>query len=389
MITKNIDLDIIDDEGQESAVEIIMGNVERAVLVGTISITSKDQIEKLVLKIERFMQDLSDDNTETSKFTLKRINESLKVILPILKSDDIDHMSLEVIENYLTNLEKISKIAVSKKSVQEVESLFTGLSLDELKQNLENTKVSIWTYASAINGIIETTSNKVTLINYSNASDILRMVTSVKMPNKLLAKDEENIKENDLTWDLDLKISNKDDSKSIYSLWLLLEAFKSIDGLEFEIEELSKGSIFAKIKVWFKSEEAKKEAEELLESTKKFAKGKLENDYYENEKNKSEAEKVQVEKEKLQSEMDLANSDEEKKRRLLELEALEIENENKKLQNERLKVQVFLEKRQALAELLSDGIINNQEYKLMINQVLQIHKKEDDSIEIGMLKEKE
>ncbi|MDF0717297.1 hypothetical protein PY092_14125 [Muricauda sp. 334s03] len=389
MITKNIDLDIIDDEGQESAVEIIMGNVERAVLVGTISITSKDQIEKLVLKIERFMQDLSDDNTETSKFTLKRINESLKVILPILKSDDIDHMSLEVIENYLTNLEKISKIAVSKNSVQEVESLFTGLSLDELKQNLENTKVSIWTYASAINGIIETTSNKVTLINYSNASDILRMVTSVKMPNKLLAKDEENIKENDLTWDLDLKISNKDDSKSIYSLWLLLEAFKSIDGLEFEIEELSKGSIFAKIKVWFKSEEAKKEAEELLESTKKFAKGKLENDYYENEKNKSEAEKVQVEKEKLQSEMDLANSDEEKKRRLLELEALEIENENKKLQNERLKVQVFLEKRQALAELLSDGIINNQEYKLMINQVLQIHKKEDDSIEIGMLKEKE
>ena len=389
MITKNIDLDIIDDEGQESAVEIIMGNVERAVLVGAISITSKDQIEKLVLKIERFMQDLSDDNTETSKFTLKRINESLKVILPILKSDDINHMSLEVIENYLTNLEKISKIAVSKKSVQEVESLFTGLSLDELKQNLENTKVSIWTYASAINGIIETTSNKVTLINYSNASDILRMVTSVKMPNKLLAKDEENIKENDLTWDLELKISNKDDSKSIYSLWLLLEAFKSIDGLEFEIEELSKGSIFAKIKVWFKSEEAKKEAEELLESTKKFAKGKLENDYYENEKNKSEAEKVQVEKEKLQSEMDLANSDEEKKRRLLELEALEIENENKKLQNERLKVQVFLEKRQALAELLSDGIINNQEYKLMINQVLQIHKKEDDSIEIGMLKEKE
>ena len=104
MITKNIDLDIIDDEGQESAVEIIMGNVERAVLVGTISVTSKDQIEKLVLKIERFMQDLSDDDTETSKFTLKKINESLKVILPILKSDDINHMSLEIIENYLNNL---------------------------------------------------------------------------------------------------------------------------------------------------------------------------------------------------------------------------------------------------------------------------------------------
>lgn len=389
MITKNIDLDIIDEEGQESAVEIIMGNVERAVLVGTISITSKDYIEKLVLKIERFMQDLSDDNTETSKFTLKKINESLKVILPILKSDDINHMSLEVIEKYLNNLEKISKIAISKKSVEEVKSLFIGLSLEELKQNLENNKVSILTYTSAINGIIETTSNKVTLINYGNASDILRMVTSVKMPNKLFDENVVDNKKDELTWDIDLKISNKDDSKSIYSLWLLLEALKSIDGLEFEIEELSKGSIFAKIKVWFKSEEAKEEAEELLESTKKFAKGKLENDYYENEKNKSEAEKVQVEKEKLQSEMDLANSDEEKKRRLLEIEALEIENENKKLQNERLKVQVFLEKRQALAELLSDGIINNQEYKLMINQVLEIHKKEDDSIEIGMLKEKE
>ncbi|MDN3494282.1 hypothetical protein [Winogradskyella bathintestinalis] len=389
MITKNIDLDIIDDEGQESAVEVIMGNVERAVLVGTISITSKDQIEKLVLKIERFMQDLSDDNTETSKFTLKRINESLKVILPILKSDDINQMSLEVIDNYLTNLEKISKIAISKKSIKEVESLFTGLSLDELKRNLENTKVSIWTYANALNGMIESTSNKVTLINYGNASDILRMVTSVKKPNKLIDLYIKNDKKDDLTWDVDLKISNKDDSKSIYSLWLLLEAFKSIDGLEFEIEELSKGSIFAKIKVWFKSEEAKKEAEDLLESTKKFAKGKLENEYYENEKNKSEAEKVQIEKEKLQNEVDLANSDEEKKRRSLELEALEIENENKKLQNERLKVQVFLEKRQALAELLSDGIINNQEYELMINQVLQIHKKDDDSIEIGLLKEKE
>lgn len=389
MIIKNIDLDIIDDEGQESAVEIIMGNVERAVLVGTISITSKDQIEKLVLKIERFMQDLSDDDTETSKFTLKKINESLKVVLPILKSDDINQMSLEIIENYLNNLEKISKIAISKKSIKEVESLFTGLSLDELKKNLEHTKVSIWTYASAINGIIESTSNKVTLINYGNASDILRMVTSSKMPNKLFDVYAKNEKKDDLTWDVDLKISNKDDSKSIYSLWLLLEAFKSIDGLEFEIEELSKGSIFAKIKVWFKSEEAKKEAEELLESTKKFAKGKLENEYYENEKNKSEAEKVQIEKEKLQNEVDIAKSDEEKKRRLLELEALEIENENKKLLNERLKVQVFLEKRQALAELLSDGIINNQEYQLMINQVLQIHKKDDDSIEIGLLKEKE
>ncbi|MEH6679809.1 MAG: hypothetical protein V7724_04635 [Sediminicola sp.] len=388
MITKNIDLDIIDDEGQESAVEIIMGTVERGVLVGTISIKSKDQIEKLVLKIERFMQDLSDDNSETSKFTLKRINESLKVILPILKSDDINHMSLEVIENYLTNLEQISKIAIAKTLIQEVESLFTGLSIDELKQNLENTKVSIWTYASAIKGMIETTSNKVTLINYGNASDILRMVTSVKTPNKLSAENEENDKKTELIWDIDLKISNKDDSKSIYSLWLLLEAFKSIDGLEFEIEELSKGSIFAKIKVWFKSEDAKKEADELLESTKKFAKGKLENDYYENVKNKNEAEKVQVEKEKLQNEIDFANSEDEKKRRLLEIEALEIEIENKKLQNERLKVQVFLEKRQALAELLSDGIINNQEYILMINRVLQIHKKEDDSIEIGMLKEK-
>lgn len=389
MITKNIDLDIIDDEGQESAVEIIMGNVERALLVGTISITSKEQLEKLVLKIERFMQDLSDDNTETSKFTLKKINESLKVILPILKSGDINPMSLEVIENYLTNLEKISKIAISKNSIKEVESLFTGLSLDELKQNLENTKVSIGTYASAINGMIESVSNKVTLINYGNASNILRMVTNVKTPNKPLDLFAENDKKDELTWDIDLKISNKDDSKSIYSLWLLLEAFKSIDGLEFEIEELSKGSIFAKIKVWFKSEEAKKEAEELLESTKKFAKGKLENDYYENEKNKSEAEKVQIEKEKLQNEMELANSAQEKKRRLLEIEALEIENENKKLQNERLKVQVFLEKRQALAELLSDGIINNQEYELMVNQVLQIHKKDDDSIEIGLLKEKE
>lgn len=384
MITNNIDLDVIEDDGKESAVELIMACVEKGVITGVVSVQSQENIEKLVLKIERFMQDLSDEETEISSFTLNKINESLKIILPILKSEEINRFNAGIIENYLTKLEKVSRTALSKNSIEDVKTLFKGLSIEELKENLKNQPISIKTYARVINRIVQTASDKVTLINYNNASAILAKVNDVNFGIHLV---DFNKKDIETAWNIDLEISNKDDSKSIYSLWVLLEALKSIDGLEFEIEELSKGSIFAKIKVWFKSDEAKKEAEELLESTKKLAKGKLEKDYYENEKNKSESEKIEIEKKKLQNEIEITNSEDEKKRRLLEVEALEIENENKKLQNERLKLQLFLEKRQALSELLSDGIINSDEYKLAINDALQIHKKNDDTIEIGVLKE--
>lgn len=388
-MSKLIDLDILDKEESVSAVEVIMTGVERGYMAGNFAEELKERIEKIVLNIERLMQDLSDVDTEISRYTLSKINESLKIVFPIIQSDNIDQHSLKIIEEYLQNIKDVSKKAVKKKSINEVKELFKGFSVEELKEKLKNKpNVTILGYMGVVKGIIEIATHHDSVSKLENAVSLFANLPVILSDTNFSEIDNENINEKtELTWDIELIISNNDDSKSIYSLWILLESLKSINGVEIKITDISKGSLITKIKVWFKSDEAKREAEELINSTKKLAKGKLEKDYYENEKNRSETEKIKAEKEKIEKEIELANSKEEKRKKELEIEALEIENENKRLQNERLKLQIFMEKRQALAELLSTEVINSDEYKLMINNELQIHKKENDTIEVGVLKE--
>ncbi len=389
-MNKQIDLDILDKEESVSVTEVIMTGFERVLISGTIESELKDDVEKIVLKIERMMQDLSEENTEISKFTLSRINESLKIILPIIQSEEIDHISLGIIIPYLKNIQDVSQIAIGKSSIEVVEELFKGFSIELLKDKLNNkAEVSIVSYAGMLKGIMKYATHQTNVLKFGDVASLFSsMPVSFSLTDVIKAENDINHLQKETSWDIELIISNKDDTKSIYSLWVFLESLKSINDLEIEIVDISKGSIKTKIKVWFKSEEARKEAEELINSTKKLAKGKLEKDFYENEKNKSESEKTIAEKDKIVQEIEVANSKEEKRKKELELEAMEIENENKRLQNERLKLQIFMEKRKALAELLATEVISSDDYKLIIDRELQIHKKIDETIEIGLLSEK-
>ena len=92
--------------------------------------------------------------------------------------------------------------------------------------------------------------------------------------------------------EIELYLSDTKDSKSLQTLSIFIECLNSIEGTDVTIVEIRKGSIISQLKLFFQSPDAKKQAIELLESTKKFAIGKLEKEYSESEKLKKETEKI-------------------------------------------------------------------------------------------------
>ncbi|MEM9390080.1 MAG: hypothetical protein AAGA02_06375 [Bacteroidota bacterium] len=146
---------------------------------------------------------------------------------------------------------------------------------------------------------------------------------------------------------------------------MFLACFNQIDGLKVEIESIKKGSIKAKLKGYFESDEAKKDGEKILGGVRKLAESKLEKEYTEMQKVQAEKKKTEVETEKLKRESELRSK---------ELEAFEMLEKKQELENKLLELkvrreelQLFQEQVKTLEDLLAKEIISAEHFKMLIN----------------------
>lgn len=376
-----IDLEILEQEGGNSF-DIIMSHVEIVSLSEDIG-DLKEKIERSILSIERKMQDLSDIDTIEAKTIVKKTFEILKFISPILKENSSNH-SLEQISTYLITLDSLVRNSIDK-TLDEINLIFWQLSPENLKQRFSShgLVIPINTYTGVIYGAFNAALGTLSAGRLLATGSSLREFQGEGFWNIEMTSELKDSNLEPEVWDMEIEINDtKNQHKALYTIWLFVESLNKINGVNVEIEEIRKGSIFSKLKIYFSSPEAKKEAQELLESTKKAAKGKLEKDFQHNEKTKAEAEKFESEKNKIDNEIKQQNSEEAKRKRELEIQAMEIENERMRLENEKLKLQVFLEKKKALSELLAEELISHEEFKLKLNQMMYISKK-DDQIEVS------
>ncbi|MFP9113681.1 hypothetical protein ACLI1A_07045 [Flavobacterium sp. RHBU_3] len=156
------------------------------------------------------------------------------------------------------------------------------------------------------------------------------------------------------------------------SLYYILSAFKRIDGLTFEIEDLSKGSIISKLKLWLKDEKTKEQTIDLLK------KGKDATIAYYIDSKLSNLEKERKEIEKLQEEVEILKRDKTQKltneqyqlKTSYELEKARLENEASRLSN----LKASLEIADMAAELMKKGILCSKDVEMYINDNLYFRK---------------
>jgi len=377
-----IDLSILDKEkDQEYTFETIMSSVEFiSIHLGGIDI-QKEKIEKLVMQIERKVQDLNDSDNDNSIIIASKSVEALNILIPVLK-EDVSNNELEQVVMFLTTLTNLIDAAIGK-SKKEILLLFKYLSTKLIKMQLElNNKKKKQTpytiYFNVLKNAIEL-SNKYFEISpkyFIHDPDI------ALIKRKLIQKSEAI----DTEWILEVKIVNKNDSKSIYLLWLLLESLNKINGVKTELEEIKKGSIWAKIKVVFGTNEANINATEFLNDTREIVKGRLAKNYKEKKEIEIETEKIELKKLLLTQMIEKNQATDIKRRKELELLEYELEIEKKRLENEKLSLEVFMKKKNALSELLAEEIITTEEFELLLNNQQYLLKKGVDIITGGTIK---
>ncbi|MFA0960510.1 hypothetical protein AB9P05_01760 [Roseivirga sp. BDSF3-8] len=180
---------------------------------------------------------------------------------------------------------------------------------------------------------------------------------------------------------IDLSISNRQEHKALHTIWFLIESLNQIEGCKVTIEDIRKGSIKATLKLLLENEQAREEAKRLLDNTKKLAEGKMTKEYEEAKKAEAEKEKIKVETEIKKKELEDSISEETDLKRKLELELLyqqieekRLANEKSKIENKRSELQLFQEKKKALQELLAEEFISHDQFNMMLNGLDFINK---------------
>lgn len=173
-------------------------------------------------------------------------------------------------------------------------------------------------------------------------------------------------------WNVDFYFK-KTDHKALYLTYLFVEYLQLFcDDREAYLQEISNGSIFSKVTAYFRSEKAEDDAKEGLEELKKYAKGKLSKEYHEAKKLEQEVEHARLEKELKEEE--IKNLESEREQKNLERENIRLQNQKLELENESKKIQNFKDKISLMKELISDSIITQDEFKIMIKGELYLKK---------------
>lgn len=344
MNSKHINLKILDGQ-EEGVLEKIIRYIELARLKRAISEKARVDLESLIINIDKHIQDLNEINQKSSREIIEKIIALLKSLSSALDNSDFLKQELIFLHHFLNELN------IALNSIEEIGVSNFYLILSKMSLELA--------FMPKI------------VINESH-------VTSLKNERlKIIEQNKRKLKIKSSPLEMEVFLSHKKDSVSLQTLAILIETLNSIEGTNVMIEELLKGSIISRLKIYFKSPDAKKQATELLESTKKFAIGKLEKEYIESEKLKKETEKIEVEKQQIVDAMSFENSADNIEKRSLEIEAIKLDNERKKLENQKLELDIFAQKTLILKQLLVEQLLSQEEFQILINKQLFIAKVED------------
>lgn len=346
-----IDLDLV-DENDENPFEQIAVYAERALLQGEITKETQESIMNLTLSTERQLQDLAEDQDEKKHVLLIGAMKYAKTISLLTEAEHSKPLISAVHQGMTSLFSVITNNDYS--SATEIDKAFGLLSPIEYLKKKSKSKVHIKELAQAVTicstsfGILHAGSTIIPAV----ALGLDRMV---------------NVE----SWDvrLNFKTPSSENHVPLDFIYQFIEILNKIDGVKVILEDIKVGSIKAKLKVLFEQAKSKDEVKELLESSRKFAKAKLEKDYEESEKIKTEKEKIQVEKEILKEQLKQNTSIESDYKRALEIQSLEQDLETKKLQNLKTKMELLKDSRELFSELLAEGYVSQAEFEMFIKGI--------------------
>lgn len=351
-----IDLDLL-DEGEENPFERIMSALERVKLnYCNVSITTN--FEKQVLGLERRLQDLHENNDARSFEIYKRSTAILKAYSAVIENDNTFD-SINVVKSSIDSLNKV--LASNRGDIHEISKELDSLSPTQFLKSQDIKKVSVDQLKKATEYTVQA-HRILSGFYFSPATE----------------------KKNEEVWDIDLNFETdeKDKHKPLQFIYLLIELFNNIEDVEIILEDIRIGSIKARLKMYFKSEKGKNDVKEILESSRKFAKGKLEKEFENAEKVKAEREKIDIEKQILKHEFEESKSVDAAYEKLLNLQNREEDLRKKKLENTKLELELLKQSTDLYAEMLASGYISQTNFEMLIKG-LPFLKLEDGRMEIG------
>ncbi|UTW62850.1 hypothetical protein KFE98_01445 [bacterium SCSIO 12741] len=323
-----IDLETLEIGDGRNPFNEIMAKVERLSLEGSLK-GNKEEIEKTILFIERKYQDFSEKDASKSKVIYQAISASLT----IFEKDGSQ------IKNSLNE------------DIKSIKNLVLNLSSKE-HINLSSLLLS-------------------NHLNYNNVDKKTFTTEALKIAyHKVLSSIEEPENET-LEWifELNFDVDINERHKPLEFIHLFIESLNTIEGVRITLEDIKIGSIKVKLKAVFDDVSSKDEVKEILNSTVKAAKDKLEKDFNESEKFRTEATKNQVDTNIRKEELLEKQSPEYKKIKQYEQESLKLDVERKYIENQERKLDYFIKRKNLLRELISEGLIDQKDFEMLINGI--------------------
>ncbi len=347
-----IDVNLIDESG-ENPFEELMKIVEKASLEGKIG-EEKSFIEKKILYLERQMQDLSDSESEVHKIimdsTLKLMSEYTRIC---------------------SNNEEYSKkgFAIAFKSIDKVSHILT--SLDDNNEEETFDKISSLSVKKFLVEKDKKSTSWQEMIHIANINLVNHGIIYNEPVNTIPSYQLSGAKKNIPEWSIELNFNTKrnDHHKPLEFIHQFIEILNQIDGVTAVLEDIKIGSIKAKLKVIFDEIKSKDDVKELLESSRKFAKAKLEKEFEENENLKALTEKIDIERELLKEELKDKTSIESSYLRSLKIQEAEADLKRKQLENKMLNLKLIKESSETFAEMLALGYISQNDFEMLIQGI--------------------
>lgn len=181
----------------------------------------------------------------------------------------------------------------------------------------------------------------------------------------------------EMTIDVEIDVKDNDAQVLTSILFKILSSISNIDNVKLEFEHLMNGSLIARVRAYLKDLIAKEETKAVLETTKEtliktVTAGQV--SHADTKKTNAETDKIKAEQKKIEKELDSLPTDLESKiANALELEKKALENENLRIKNAKEKIEII----EKLSNLATSGIIEADDLKIDVNEILYILKSGD------------
>lgn len=337
-----IDFDL-KDNNDSNIFDNFMSTIERLNLSGETTSEESKKLEKLILILERNIQDLSESNMQCNSL----LNDNITDILSEYNTILINNHSKEIITLAVNTFQTINNSIYYYQHDNSYNKLIDVTTRLSVKKNLKDNP-------SSLENIKKTAFIALTGLEFDshNIADLLE------------AKYYETC---DIS--INFQTENFENHKPLEFIYQFIEILNKVEGVQIEIEQIIKGSLLVKLKAYFNSKKAKDDVAELLDGAKKFASGKLEKEYEEKEKIKEEKEKLNIEKKLLQQELDENVNLDSLYLKALNIKQAEEDLKRKQLENLKLGLEVLKDSRDLFTELIGQGFVAQSDFDMLINQI--------------------